>query len=60
MLIRPPITPIHTIAINFITNLLPVLSARRFNLYNQLITVTCAASKRYLLMPRYSTYTAKD
>ncbi|VTT55670.1 unnamed protein product [Fusarium fujikuroi] len=60
MPICPPIILIYIIAINFITDLLPVPSARRFDLYNQLITVTYAASKRYLLMPGYSIYTAKD
>ncbi|VZH91969.1 unnamed protein product [Fusarium fujikuroi] len=61
MPIRPPVTPMHTIAIDFITDLPPVLSAGSpwaisgFDLYDQLMTVTCAASKRCLLVPGYST-----
>ncbi|VTT76585.1 unnamed protein product [Fusarium fujikuroi] len=61
MPIRPPVTPMHTIAIDFITDLPPVPSARSpwaisgFDLYDQLMTVTCAASKRCLLVPGYST-----
>ncbi|SCO49704.1 uncharacterized protein FFNC_12791 [Fusarium fujikuroi] len=56
----------YTIAIDFITDLPPVLSAGSlwaisgFDLYDQLMTVTCAASKRCLLVPGYSTYTAED
>ncbi|SCO30823.1 uncharacterized protein FFMR_02024 [Fusarium fujikuroi] len=56
----------HTIAIDFITDLPPVPSAGSpwaisgFDLYDQLMTVTCAASKRCLLVPGYSMYTAED
>lgn len=62
--IRPPLLPIHIISIDFFTDMPPVSSAGTpwaidsFYKFDQLLTVTCAASKRNLLIPGYSTYFA--
>ncbi|KAF4993677.1 hypothetical protein FDECE_13353 [Fusarium decemcellulare] len=59
--IRTPMSPTHTITIGFITDLPPVPSIGTrwaiddFNEFDQLPTVTCAASKRNLLIPGHST-----
>ncbi|MCW5952828.1 MAG: DDE-type integrase/transposase/recombinase, partial [Propionibacteriaceae bacterium] len=63
--IRVPVMPMHTIALDFITEMPPVTAKNSpwalegYDVFDQLMTVTCAASKRCLLIPGYSTYGAK-
>lgn len=64
--VRAPLLPMHTIAVDFITEMPPVSSKdspwalEGFDTFDQLMTVTCAASKRNLLIPGYCRYTAAD
>jgi hypothetical protein len=64
--IRPPVLPMQTITIDFITDMPPVESRgtpwalEGFDTFDQLLTVSCPASKRTLLIPGYATYSAAN
>jgi hypothetical protein len=64
--IQAPLEPMHTIAMDFIVGLPRVPSAGTpwhhadFDCYDALLTVTCKSSKRTLLIPGHTEYTAED